>query len=579
MAKPFNIQSPEDIAKTYGGNKQQIAQAMQMGIVDPTAGVLAGMFIDRMRSAQMQEMAPQTTVAQQVMGGAPAVGAAVPPAPAQAAGGLGLTPQGAPPMAPQAPTEEPPMGMAEGGIAGLDIPDTMFDEPSNGGFDDGYAGGGIVAFADGGGIDPATLRRALRAQESSGDYGVTNTQGSGAMGAYQFMPATARALAKRIGVPYRPDLMSGNGGRSAEGRAYQEHLMDAQMQDILRFSGGNLDKAAAYHFAGPNTAGWGKDTRQYISDIKARMGGAGTSGTAPTVGGLGATPPAGNLADAFPGALKAGEEYYAANMPERSNESLNLLSAQARETLDPENQKKQADQDKWMTLAEIGFNMASSNSPYLLQAAGAAAAAALPGARAAKREREAAKREAIRDLAAVEDITYKQAAEKTKFITDFASTQLGLKKDDLARATNIWERQYSEAAQTGRTEAQIQGQKDISSMENEARKDIAEIGSTSRDTTFDIAYKNNYDMLKAQAEAGTWKTPMGNKPSDAVIRYHAHQKALEDINKYKAAGSSSITDANNDGIPDTFQSTGAGVGGGVPGGAGGQQGVVTVPWK
>ena len=70
MAKPFSIQSPEQIAKEYGGNKQKIAAAMQTGIVDPTAGVLAGMFIDRMRSAQMQEQAPKPTVAQQVMGGA-----------------------------------------------------------------------------------------------------------------------------------------------------------------------------------------------------------------------------------------------------------------------------------------------------------------------------------------------------------------------------------------------------------------------------------------------------------------------------------------------------------------------------
>jgi hypothetical protein len=42
-----------------------------------------------------------------------------------------------------------PQGMAEGGIAGLSIPDTMFDEPTIGGFDDGYAGGGLVAFAGG----------------------------------------------------------------------------------------------------------------------------------------------------------------------------------------------------------------------------------------------------------------------------------------------------------------------------------------------------------------------------------------------------------------------------------------------
>ena len=66
--KPYRLQSPENIAKDYGGNKQKIVEAMQLGIVDPTAGVLAGMFIDRMRSAQMQEMAPKPTVAQQVIG-------------------------------------------------------------------------------------------------------------------------------------------------------------------------------------------------------------------------------------------------------------------------------------------------------------------------------------------------------------------------------------------------------------------------------------------------------------------------------------------------------------------------------
>lgn len=162
MAKPFSIQSPEDIAKEYAGNKQKIAQAMQMGIVDPTAGVLAGMFIDRMRAAQMQEQAPQTTVAQQVMGGAPPV-----PAPPLPAGGLGATAQAAPPMAPEmgmappmpdmgmAPPmpQEAPMGMADGGLAMLPVPDTMFDEPTNGGFNDGYAGGGIVAFSDGGATD------------------------------------------------------------------------------------------------------------------------------------------------------------------------------------------------------------------------------------------------------------------------------------------------------------------------------------------------------------------------------------------------------------------------------------------
>jgi hypothetical protein len=58
------------------------------------------------------------------------------------------------------PAEEVPMGMAMGGmvppyasgggLSDMPLPDGMFDEPSNGGFGDGYAGGGLVAFLTGG---------------------------------------------------------------------------------------------------------------------------------------------------------------------------------------------------------------------------------------------------------------------------------------------------------------------------------------------------------------------------------------------------------------------------------------------
>lgn len=155
--KPYSLQSPEQIAKDYGGNKQKIAEAMQMGIIDPTAGTMAGMFIDRMRSAAQLEAAPQQSVAEQVF------------APPQMPAGLGATPQAAA-MAPQMPPmgapagdmmpappmgemQQPEMGMAAGGLTTLPIPDGMFDEPTNGGFDDGYAGGGLVAFAAGDVVD------------------------------------------------------------------------------------------------------------------------------------------------------------------------------------------------------------------------------------------------------------------------------------------------------------------------------------------------------------------------------------------------------------------------------------------
>lgn len=174
MSKPFSLQSPENIAKEYGGNKQKIAQAMQLGIIDPTAGTLAGMFIDRMRNAQVQEAANPPTVAQQVFAppqppGAPPMGGpppgappmgGMPPAPPMGGPPMGgmppAPPMGAPPMGggmpPAPPMGAPPMGMADGGLAALPIPESMFDEPTNGGFNDGYADGGLVAFAAAGSV-------------------------------------------------------------------------------------------------------------------------------------------------------------------------------------------------------------------------------------------------------------------------------------------------------------------------------------------------------------------------------------------------------------------------------------------
>lgn len=154
--KPYSLQSPEQIAKDYGGNKQKIAEAMQMGILDPTAGTLAAMFIDRMRSAAQTEAAPQQSVAQQVFAPPmPQMPQGMPPMPQGAPAGLGATPQAAampmpaaaPPMGMPAPQAVP--GMAAGGLTTLPLPDGMFDEPSNGGFDDGYRSGGLVAFAEG----------------------------------------------------------------------------------------------------------------------------------------------------------------------------------------------------------------------------------------------------------------------------------------------------------------------------------------------------------------------------------------------------------------------------------------------
>jgi hypothetical protein len=248
-----------------------------------------------------------------------------------------------------------------GGLSDVPIPDGMFDEPSNGGFGDGYAGGGMVAFAPGGDVDAARLRRALLMQESGGDYGVTNAEGSGAMGAYQFMPPTARALAKRLGLEYRPDLMSGDKGRSKEGRAYQERLMDAQMEDILAYSGGDIGKAGAYHFAGPNTKGHGAKTRKYEQDILRRYSGSKDTGGDE----LASAAQDSNTLYGMPTNLQDTIAMLSGMMPEESEEQREY-SESLKEQLSPESRAQRKKDAFFEGLGKLGARLAGAKDKSLL---------------------------------------------------------------------------------------------------------------------------------------------------------------------------------------------------------------------
>lgn len=414
----ISMQAPEDIAKFYLGDKQKIFQALQSGALatfapppyDQMLAVATAMHIDRMQASQAQQAAKPLTVAQEVMGGASPAPIATPPM------GAGSDPSAAPPMTPPMapPMGAPPMGMAEGGIAGLDIPDTMFDEDGNGGFDDGYAGGGLVAFGAG----------------SPGQF-ISNPQGMG-----DFFERMALEGVPGINVTSRKRTAAENAAVGGNPNSY--HLLGAA-RDFVPPKGmtvGQLHQKLKSQFgAGYDVINEGDHVHVEPGPALGRgVRGEAAAPAAPAAGGLANTPAASTLEMAVPAAFKAGEEYYAKNMPERTNEGLNILKAEARKILDPAEQKRQERKDEGMTLAEIGFNMAASDSPYLLQAVGKAAAAALPGARAAKKEREAAKREAIRDLASAEDITYKQAAEKANAVREYANMTLGLKDKDLTRA-------------------------------------------------------------------------------------------------------------------------------------------------
>ena len=128
--REMSMMSPQEIATKYGGDKRKIAQAVQNGLLDPTAAAMAGMMIDRIRAAAAQEQQPQTTVAEDALGGRP-------------------MPYGRP--------EVP-----SGGVASLPVDEDMYN----------MAGGGIVAFADRGEVDLNEITKEIN--QASGRGGEDN---------------------------------------------------------------------------------------------------------------------------------------------------------------------------------------------------------------------------------------------------------------------------------------------------------------------------------------------------------------------------------------------------------------------
>lgn len=120
------------------------------------------------------------------------------------------------------------------------------------------------------------LLPAIVAQESGGNYTLVSPKG--AMGAYQVMPKTAKTLAQRAGLAWRPELMT---SASAEGKQYQDVIGRAAIKEAVDASGGGLVKAAKYYHGGSNQAAWGPKTRQYAQDIQARLSGGGGNGGQP----------------------------------------------------------------------------------------------------------------------------------------------------------------------------------------------------------------------------------------------------------------------------------------------------------
>ena len=116
-------------------SKQELASLVQNRQVSLQDAALAGMMIDRIAKSAMQP--PQTTVAQDVLGAQQPPGQMPPPQMAQG-------------QPPQMPPQEAPQMAADGGLMGM-MPHSHGVAALHSGLHD-MAGGGIVAFADGGDV-------------------------------------------------------------------------------------------------------------------------------------------------------------------------------------------------------------------------------------------------------------------------------------------------------------------------------------------------------------------------------------------------------------------------------------------
>jgi hypothetical protein len=307
-------------------------------------------------------------------------------------------------MAPPMP-QGAPMGMAEGGLAMLSVPDAMFDEPTNGGFDDGYAGGGIVAFAKGGISD---LYDDVEYWESGGKQGAISPKG--ARGVMQLMPGTMRDPGFGIRAM--------QADTEEENRRVGQEYLDA----MFRRYGDKKVALAAYNWGPGNVDKWlksgadpkklPKETQNYISNI---MGGKDNVSVPErdlgTAEGRAMAP-----LDIF----EALQSRFGPTEKEKEIEAKLLARAEERASKEFYEKERMASVNDFLT--EVGFNMASSNSPFLLQAVGQAAAAAAPGARASRKERQQLKDRALDVMQAMNDKSRKENRELLGVAIDMAKT-------------------------------------------------------------------------------------------------------------------------------------------------------------
>ncbi len=430
MSEQFRIRPALELLQAYGNSPPRLAEAANAKIITALEATLAVNELKRAQAAAQGAQNPQQTIAQQLFNTPPMGGIGMPasPAPQGTPAGLGATPEAAqmqapmpempmpempaPEMAmPEMPQEEDaaPMGMAEGGLTTLPLPDTMFDEPNNG----SYADGGIVALAGGGETDGQRFERIVT----------------------KYIPGTTVTSRQR----------SVERNKQVGGNPNSFHIPD-RARDFVPPKGMSLTEFGAIVKSIPELKGTDAvfNSEGHFDHLHLEPGPGGKRSAAPTPREVDTNTFAGRGMSAEDSIALA--QYRLGKLP---REQLERAKAAALEELDPEKIEKDRKYDMYEALANFGFSLASPDDyrgEGILGSIAKAAKATMPGIAASKKERKAAKSEAVRNLMAYEDVDRKTAiagveigmdAWKTGLTAEQQQRALSLQRDELdSRNTN-----------------------------------------------------------------------------------------------------------------------------------------------
>jgi hypothetical protein len=376
--------------------------------------------------------------------------------------------------------------MADGGLDALPVPDTLFDEPDNG----SYAGGGIVAFADGGMADFYDI---VEKVESGGQQNAVSPKG--ARGVMQLMPRTMRDP----GFGVRPMLADTEEENRRVGRQYLDAMYNRY--------GDKAVALVAYNWGPGNTDKWlkegadpkklPKETRDYLKKVL---------GAAPQAENS-KTPSFAGLSTQAPDILASADKFRKVLMENTSPETKRReqMIAELESAIDPETRKAEREKRRWEALAQFGFLLAQSPGS-LLQAASTAALNTLPMLREGDEQARKELRADLTALAQLEKMSNDEKREIEMLALELAKAEAGLISGERELELKYIISRMDDATKRALTALKIAADKEIARLQAHTSIDVANIQAGARK-----------EAAEAQAKLfGLDPTGMGGSGEDVI---------------------------------------------------------------